>query len=604
MTIQQLLDWLNAHPILTVQELRDVSASIGFQQPAVANTNQLRSNLNNYLNSGNPADQVQFVDLNLAPVGLRQAVQIQAAAQPAAPAPPAQAPAAPQPAVQPQVQAQQPALTITTTSPLPGATVGTAYNQQLQATGGTAPYTWASPNRPDWMGLDSTTGAMTGTPLMLHAGHRTLMVTVTDNTGQVTRKQFTIDVAQPARAAHGGQPVHGQQANQPADNRGAMILAGIAIALVLLLALASLGAFTGFIPTRVVAQGPTNVVTNDQLAAVEKVANEARTTANEARTAAEAAQKTGQEINGKLDQLITTAKETESKVTGAVDKMGNRIEAVEKVAKEALDEAKKARPAAPSTSATPGTITGTGQVTQPGSSSDPLVSHWQRLEQLDGNFRSQGWENWLKSAGVTWDGNQIEARQIEEETSPASRIFASGIQVRGKNIQVNWPVVVTTDRPNEIAETANTVKHQPDMRNPSVLYTNVVLNGQGTIWISGYSWGQFSSKLGFLQQATQPAQSASPTVTTAPATTTEPDQAQVPAKPQSFCLSEAELNAKYGIVRNAQGASNGLLLENGKFAGAVIRLNAQQAEELTRGGWTIQGGNPTIKSAWSPTSCR
>ena len=35
------------------------------------------------------------------------------------------------------------ALAVTTASPLPAATIGTAYSQTLAASGGTAPYTWA-----------------------------------------------------------------------------------------------------------------------------------------------------------------------------------------------------------------------------------------------------------------------------------------------------------------------------------------------------------------------------------------------------------------------------------------------------------------------------
>lgn len=127
---------------------------------------------------------------------------------------------------------------------------------------------------------------------------------------------------------------------------------------------------------------------------------------------------------------------------------------------------------------------------------DAQTAHWGRLEKLDQTFRSQGWEAWLKTAGLSWDAITVEARQIEEETSPTSKIVASGVQVNGTNIVVNWPNIVTTDVPSRVKTTADTVQHQPDARNGSVLYTNVVVNGPVTVWISGYGWGQFTSRLG------------------------------------------------------------------------------------------------------------
>lgn len=125
-----------------------------------------------------------------------------------------------------------------------------------------------------------------------------------------------------------------------------------------------------------------------------------------------------------------------------------------------------------------------------------VQTHWSRLEQLDPVFRSQGIEAWLRAAGLTWDGLAVEARQIEEETSPAGRVLASGVQVRATGLRVNWPNIVTTDVPSRIATGPGTVQHTPDQRNPSTLYTNVVANGPVTIWTSGLNWGQFTSRLG------------------------------------------------------------------------------------------------------------
>lgn len=57
------------------------------------------------------------------------------------------------------------ALSISTTS-LVGGVVGTAYGAGVQATGGTAPYSWSisSGSLPVWATLSATTGAITGTP--------------------------------------------------------------------------------------------------------------------------------------------------------------------------------------------------------------------------------------------------------------------------------------------------------------------------------------------------------------------------------------------------------------------------------------------------------
>jgi subtilase family serine protease len=56
-------------------------------------------------------------------------------------------------------------LTIVTTSPLAAATVGTAYTNTLQATGGTPPYTWsiASSNLPPQLSLNAASGLLSGT---------------------------------------------------------------------------------------------------------------------------------------------------------------------------------------------------------------------------------------------------------------------------------------------------------------------------------------------------------------------------------------------------------------------------------------------------------
>ena len=55
---------------------------------------------------------------------------------------------------------------ISTVSPLPAGTVGTAYSVTLQASGGTAPYTWsvASGSLPAGLSLGASTGVISGVP--------------------------------------------------------------------------------------------------------------------------------------------------------------------------------------------------------------------------------------------------------------------------------------------------------------------------------------------------------------------------------------------------------------------------------------------------------
>jgi hypothetical protein len=71
-------------------------------------------------------------------------------------------------------------LTITTTSPLPGGVVGTAYNTNVAATGGTNPITWNATNLPGGLGINASTGAITGSPTT--PGTTTAVVTATDST--------------------------------------------------------------------------------------------------------------------------------------------------------------------------------------------------------------------------------------------------------------------------------------------------------------------------------------------------------------------------------------------------------------------------------------
>lgn len=93
-----------------------------------------------------------------------------------------------------------PPLSITTGSPLPNATVGSAYNQMFAATGGTPPYTnWAvtAGTAPAWANLAAATGAFTGTPPNTAGSPFTFTVTVTDSAMVTANKVFALQVDAP-----------------------------------------------------------------------------------------------------------------------------------------------------------------------------------------------------------------------------------------------------------------------------------------------------------------------------------------------------------------------------------------------------------------------
>ena len=82
--------------------------------------------------------------------------------------------------------------TITQTS-LPGGTVGTAYSTTMTASGGTAPYLWSAPGLPAGLGINSSTGVISGTPTT--ASLYGFTVTVTDATGASSSKALSIVIA-------------------------------------------------------------------------------------------------------------------------------------------------------------------------------------------------------------------------------------------------------------------------------------------------------------------------------------------------------------------------------------------------------------------------
>jgi hypothetical protein len=84
---------------------------------------------------------------------------------------------------------------ITTTSPLPSATVGTAYREQLAASGGSAPYTFVITSGQVPAGLTlSAAGLLSGTPTT--AGTATFAVQASNSTGVTSApKTLTVTVA-------------------------------------------------------------------------------------------------------------------------------------------------------------------------------------------------------------------------------------------------------------------------------------------------------------------------------------------------------------------------------------------------------------------------
>ncbi len=116
-------------------------------------------------------------------------------------------------------------------------------------------------------------------------------------------------------------------------------------------------------------------------------------------------------------------------------------------------------------------------------------AHDQHLLALDPTYRSQGWEAWLRAAGIQFDSSKVESRQPVEEVIQG-HVTVTSLVIRATGMKVNWPACITTDRPNEVSTSSETRQYQPDLRNPSVLYTNATLNGQGTVYADCSDWGQ------------------------------------------------------------------------------------------------------------------
>jgi hypothetical protein len=108
------------------------------------------------------------------------------------------------------------ALTILTKSPLTSGTAGSAYQQQLSATGGRPPYTWSvsAGALPAGLALNASTGMVAGTPTA--GGTFDVTIAVSDSLQTVTAPyQLTIGVPAAPTLAITGLPDTGTPATQP-----------------------------------------------------------------------------------------------------------------------------------------------------------------------------------------------------------------------------------------------------------------------------------------------------------------------------------------------------------------------------------------------------
>lgn len=97
-----------------------------------------------------------------------------------------------------------PALSITTTSPLPSGSVGQPYSVTFAVSGGTAPLTWSATGLPPGLQFSSA-GALTGTPTA--TGSYTLSVTVTDAARESASGRFTLTITAPPLAITATEPL-------------------------------------------------------------------------------------------------------------------------------------------------------------------------------------------------------------------------------------------------------------------------------------------------------------------------------------------------------------------------------------------------------------
>lgn len=89
--------------------------------------------------------------------------------------------------------------TISTSSPLPDGTRGTAYSQTLAASGGQGSLTWSvsSGSLPSALSLNASTGVISGTPDTVASNSFTILVTDSCSSAQTNSKAFTLEIRSP-----------------------------------------------------------------------------------------------------------------------------------------------------------------------------------------------------------------------------------------------------------------------------------------------------------------------------------------------------------------------------------------------------------------------
>ncbi|MGA2050967.1 MAG: Ig domain-containing protein, partial [Terracidiphilus sp.] len=71
---------------------------------------------------------------------------------------------------------------VITTASLSNATAGSSYSASIAASGGTTPYAFSASGLPSGLSINSSTGAITGTPAQNSVGTASVVITVTDST--------------------------------------------------------------------------------------------------------------------------------------------------------------------------------------------------------------------------------------------------------------------------------------------------------------------------------------------------------------------------------------------------------------------------------------
>ncbi|MBF0505630.1 MAG: putative Ig domain-containing protein [Nitrospirae bacterium] len=92
-----------------------------------------------------------------------------------------------------------PTLSITTTSPLPGGTVGTGYSTTLASSGSVAPLSWviSSGSLPPGLSLTASTGVISGTPSTSGSYSFTVQLTDSCSGGRTVSQSYTLQITPP-----------------------------------------------------------------------------------------------------------------------------------------------------------------------------------------------------------------------------------------------------------------------------------------------------------------------------------------------------------------------------------------------------------------------